>query len=109
MPTPIKLGGLKRGAGGNKTAAIVAYLLGLLPVHTDPGRYIVYLDNLFTSLPLLKYLRNKGWGATRTARTNSGILKEYVDLKAADKKSDQIPWGTLYHAPIEDNLVNQIA
>ena len=105
MPIPIELGGSKKGIGGNKTAAIVAHLLGLLPT----GRYIVYLDNLFTSLPLLKYLRSRGWGATGTARTNSGILKEYVDLKAADKRSDQIPWGTLYHAPIDDNLVNQIA
>ena len=109
MPTPIELGGLKKGTGGNKTAAIVAYLLGLLPFRIDPGRYVVYLDNLFTSLPLLKYLRSRGWGATGTARTNSGILKEYVDLKAMDKKRDQMPWGILYHAPIEDNLVNQMA
>ena len=87
---------------------MVAYLLGLLPVRTDPGRYIVYLDSLFTSLPLLKYLRNKGWGATGTARTNSGILKEYVDLKTMDKRKDQIPWGSLYHAPINDNQVNQM-
>ena len=109
VPTPPELGGSKNGIGGNKTAAIAAYLLGLLLFYTDPGRYIVYLDNLFTSLPLLKYLRSRGQGATRTAYTNSGILKEYVDLKAMDKKRDQIPWGTLYHAPIEDNLVNQIA
>ena len=67
VPMPIELGGSKRGAGGNKTAAVVAYLLGLPPFRTDPGRYVVYLDNLFTSLPLLKYLRNKGWGATGTA------------------------------------------
>ena len=26
-----------------------------------------------------------------------------------DKKRDRMPWGTLYHVPIEDNLVNQIA
>ena len=25
------------------------------------------------------------------------------------KKRDQMPWGTLYHAPIEDNSVNQMA
>ena len=60
VPTPPELGGLKKGIGGNKTAAIIAYLLSMLPFYIDPGRYVVYLDNLFTSLPLLKYLRNRG-------------------------------------------------
>ena len=70
MLTPIELGGSKKGrTGGNKTVAVVAYLLGLLPFRTDTGQYVVYLDNLFTSHPLLKYLRNRGWGATGTART----------------------------------------
>jgi hypothetical protein len=85
--TPPELGS-KNGKGGNKTAAVVSHLLGLLPY---TRRYVVYLDNLFVSQPLLRYLRSKGWGATGTARTNSGILKEYVDIKAADKKRDQIP------------------
>ena len=81
----------------------------MLPFYIDSRRYVVYLDNLFTSLPLLKYLRSRGLGATGTAYTNSSILKEYVDLKAADKRSDQIPWGILYHALIDDNQINQMA
>ena len=87
----------------------MSHLLGLLPFRTDARRYIVYLDNLFVSLPLLKYLRSQGWGATGTARKGSGILQEYVDIKTNDSKKDQIPWGTLYCTPIEDNLVNQMA
>ena len=43
--TPPELGS-KNGKGGNKTAVVVSYLLGLLPY---TRRYVVYLDNLFVS------------------------------------------------------------
>jgi hypothetical protein len=57
---------------GNKTAAVVLHLLGLLP-YPIHGRYHVYLNNLFVSDVLIKYLRSRGWAATGTCQKDSGI------------------------------------
>lgn len=74
----------------NKTAAVVPCLLDKLPGNLQYG---VYLDNLVTSTPLLKYLYDKGYGATGTARINAGIHVDLVEKKKSDK-NDIIRWGT---------------
>lgn len=104
IKTPRELRGTKNSKGGNKTQAIIVHLIDQLP----EGRYHVYLDNLFTSTKLLELLRSKGFAATSTYRTTSGVLLELVELKKKDKGKGEIPWGTLYAIPIETNRVNQI-
>ncbi len=93
----------------NKTIATVSYLLRLLPKQPRESLYIVWLDNLFSSTKLFGYLHKLGYGATSTACTNSGICAKFVSQKQADKKKDNIPWGTLYSAPTISNDVNQFA
>jgi hypothetical protein len=95
--------------GQNKTAATVPFLLQLLPSRPLDSPYVVWLDNLFSSTKLFAYLRELGYGATGTARTNSGICADFVARKQIDKKKDSIPWGTLYSAPTIDNNVLQYA
>jgi hypothetical protein len=71
--------------GDNKTRAVVLFLLELLP--EVPGfPYVVYLDNLFTSTKLFRLLRERGYSAVGTCRTNSGICETFVDQKNKDKK-----------------------
>jgi hypothetical protein len=84
-------------------------LLGKLPTRPKDSPYVVWLDNLFGSTKLLNYLRSLGYGCTATARTNSGICKEFVAKKQLDKKADIEPWGTLYQAPTIDNTILQSA
>jgi hypothetical protein len=95
--------------GQNKTAATVPYLLQLLPKRPSDSPYIVWLDNLFSSTKLLGYLRQLGFGATGTARTNSGICADFVAKKQADRKKDDIPWGTLFSEPTISNDIIQCA
>jgi len=80
-----------RALGRNKTAATVPYLLQRLPKRPPESLYVVWLDNLFSSTKLFQYLRDLGFGATRTARTTSGICAEFAAKKAADAKKDTIP------------------
>jgi hypothetical protein len=94
--------------GSNKTVTVVANLLDLLPKQ-EGFAYGVFLNNLFTSYKLLLYLRNKGYGATGTARINSGIYQPFVDLKKIDKKQDKILWGELRKVITPDNQVMQFA
>ena len=48
----------------NNTNAVVPCLLQLLPRRDNSKeRYCVYLDNLFTSIPLLNELWEQGFGA----------------------------------------------
>ncbi|PVH73627.1 hypothetical protein DL98DRAFT_607012 [Cadophora sp. DSE1049] len=70
--TSFVLGGKKNGSG-----AVVVYLLDLLLSQ----RYIVYLDNFFTSNALLEYLRELEYGAIGTARIDAGIVKRIYELK----------------------------
>ena len=83
---------------------MVLHLLDRLPC----ARYHVYLDNLFTSVKLLELLRIRGYGATGTCRTNSGVIQELVDIKKASKRKNELPWGTLISMPTKSGLVNQI-
>ena len=81
--------------GSNKTAAVVPFLLEMLP--KVPGFcYVVQLDNLFTSTKLLRYLQDLNFGAVSTYCTNSGICKDFVNKKNQDKKVDNIPQGIIY-------------
>ena len=54
--------------------------------------YSIILDNLFTSIKLLVYLLQIGYGAQGTARTNVDIYKKLIDKKKSDK-NDTILWG----------------
>lgn len=80
--------------GDNNSSAVVAHLVTQLP---EEGKgHVLYLDNLFTNVKLLTYLRRRGIGVTGTCTGKSGILKDFSDKKKEDAKKDQIPWGTLY-------------
>lgn len=85
------------------------YLLRLLPKRPYNSPYVVYLDNLFTSTKLLKLLRKEGFGATGTARTNSGIYDGFIKKKQFDKAKDIEPWGKLYSAPTTSDDIIQYA
>jgi hypothetical protein len=61
----------------NSTQAVVIGLTKTLPKST----YHVFVDNLFSSPPLFRNLRKQGYGATGTARTDSGIHEELVSDK----------------------------
>jgi hypothetical protein len=105
---PIGIPRVPKALGSNKTAAVVPFLLNLLPKR--PGlRYVVWLDNLFSSTKLFNYLRDLDYGAVGTCRTDSGICKDFVNKKAQDKKVDKIPWGTLEQAPTADSHIMQTA
>jgi len=93
----------------NKTAATVPHLLDLLPKRPRDSPYIVWLDNLFSSTKLFEYLRDQGYGATSTARINSGICADFVAKKQVDQKKDNILWGTLFSEPTLSNQVAQSA
>ena len=103
--TPRELGGsLCKGKGGNKTQAVAYELLRRLPRQG----YHVYIDNLFTSMRFLEFLRKHGYGATGTCRTNSGVLQELINIKKSDT-NDIIPWGTLEIRYTENVMVSQMA
>lgn len=96
-----------RALGANTSSAVVAHMMGRLP---NQGKgHVVYLDNLFTNIKLLRYGRERGWGATGTCTAKSGILKRFGQMKATDARKDEIPWGTLYTEATEDNLINMMA
>lgn len=78
-----------KALGDNSSAAVVAYLSSLLSTQGN----IYYLDNLFTSTKLLKFMREKGFGVTGTCIGKSGILKDYSEMKVLDAKKDNIPSG----------------
>lgn len=108
IKTPVELGGTKKtGKGGNKTQAVVIALLQRLPQPPAGFRYHCYLDNLFVSTKLLLYARKLGFSLTGTCRTNSGIVKDLIDLKVSDK-DDHIPWGSVYNFTTLDGLISQI-
>ena len=70
--SPQGIGLVPQALGRNKTAAIVLALLNTLP-RGPPGTYNITLDNLFTSIKLLVFLLQKGYGARGTARTTAGV------------------------------------
>ncbi|RKK30578.1 hypothetical protein BFJ66_g16247 [Fusarium oxysporum f. sp. cepae] len=90
----------------NPTQAVVVALVNLLPTST----YHVFLDNLFSSCDLFRRLRQRGHGATGTARKNCGIYKPLVKLKAIDNTAaGSLEFNVVKAIPTADNKVNQIA
>ncbi|KAF5234960.1 hypothetical protein FOXYS1_15680 [Fusarium oxysporum] len=90
----------------NPTQAVVIALVNLLPKST----YHVFLDNLFSSCDLFRRLRQRGHGATGTARKNCGIYKPLVKLKAIDNTAaGSLEFNVVKAIPTADNKVNQIA
>ncbi|KAG9240042.1 hypothetical protein BJ878DRAFT_391017, partial [Calycina marina] len=71
--------------------------------------YIAYLDNLFASVPFLTELLSEQYGATGTARTNSAIAQDLVDLKKEHKNRARIEWGTTIQVPSINNRIVQSA
>ena len=106
---PVGIKKIPKALGKNKTAATVPFLLELLPKRPTNSPYIVWLDNLFSSTKLFEHLRQLGFGATGTARINSGICADFVAKKQADQKKVSIPWGTLFSEPTISNKVAQSA
>lgn len=85
------------------TQRVVVSLLQLLP----PASYHIFLDNLFSSPELFKYLYDNGIGASGTARINCGIHEELVTAKKKPDISRQ--WGWTMQIPTQCGKVNQIA
>ncbi|CZT42026.1 uncharacterized protein RSE6_01854 [Rhynchosporium secalis] len=105
--TPPELGSSKRsGKGGNKTQAVVLKLLRRLPLPLTGYGYHCFLDNLFISVKFVSFARSQGFGVTGTCRTNSGIVKELLELKKSDK-NDVIPWGQLWSYPTIDGAIDE--
>jgi hypothetical protein len=82
-----ELGGtIKAGKGGNKTQAVVLYLIGRLQKPPLGSIYYVFLDNLFVSTKFVEYTRTQGIAITSICRDTGGIIQEFLDLKKKDKK-----------------------
>ena len=108
VKTPRELGGtIKAGNGGNKTQAIVLYLIKQLPSPLNGYGYHVFLDNLFVSTRFIEYARSQGVGVTGTCRDTGGINKELLKLKKKDRQ-DIIPWGEVYSIPMPSGKVCHI-
>ena len=72
---------LSKAYKGNSTQGVVVYLTNSLPKNPQ-FPYTIWLNNLFTSLKLLKYLRSINIGAAGTARLNSGISSKLLSIKS---------------------------
>ncbi|EGU87117.1 hypothetical protein FOXB_02365 [Fusarium oxysporum f. sp. conglutinans Fo5176] len=88
------------------TQGVVISLCDMLPKQT----YHVFVDNLFSTPPLFRKLRDHGYGATGTARPNCGIHKDLKRDKALDKLGRcDYAFNEVRAIPTRDNKVNQIA
>jgi hypothetical protein len=86
----------------NSTQAVVVGLTKTLP----KSAYHVFVDNLFSSTPLFRNLRKQGYGATGTARANSGIHEELVRDKNDDGKVKKMyEFNAVKVIPTPDNQV----
>ena len=95
-----KIDGLKRIKGLPDTLSLVIQLMKQLP---KPWEYVIYLDNFFTRIPLLVYLKHLGFAACGTAKNGSGIAYELITIRAlATKKKD---WGTLIMTTVDDEVL----
>ena len=128
--------------GFSKMQAVVLDLLTQCNPETNkplypPGKHIVWLDNLFTSVKLLTQLCELGIGGAGTVRTTKTererrgggegnivvnkraggkrkfkLPSEQIDERLADLKlthAAQIEWGTLYGATSKDGQVMEFA
>ncbi|KZL84279.1 hypothetical protein CI238_13510, partial [Colletotrichum incanum] len=85
------------------TPRVVTTLITLLQAAT----YYIFLDNLFSSVRLLRALRKLQVGASGTCRVDSGIDRKLVAEK--DTKGQGIPWGKIHCVPTSDGEVNQFS
>lgn len=95
-----KIDGLKRIKGLPDTSSLVVQLMKQLP---EPWEYVVYLDNFFTRVALLVYLKGLGFGACGTAKNGSGIPHELVTLRVLSNKKDH--WGTFAVTTVQDEVL----
>ena len=98
---PKPKGGLKIGPQGvvkmgglSPTASVVPFLVQRLP-NWATGKYHVFTDNLFTSLPLLTYCHEQYIGITGTCRADAGLHIDIIHLHKKDRKRNNMDcaWG----------------
>ena len=82
-PDPIAQDIMEEGL--SNTSSLVLEMISRLPKHLA---FNLYLDNYYTSLPLLSSLRKKGVGACGTARTSSKMFPP--ELVVPKNKSSQL-------------------
>ncbi|KAF6518527.1 hypothetical protein HZS61_002605 [Fusarium oxysporum f. sp. conglutinans] len=110
LPTPQqrgKKGKLRTEVPLSNTQSVVVHLLKRLSTQT----HHVFTDNLFSSPQLFRLLRRLGYGATGTARPNSGITTEIKHIKETGKLPDgkRLVYNEVYLIPTKDKKVLQIA
>ena len=98
---------IRAGNGGNKTQAVVLYLINRLSRPPQGSGYHVFLNNLFVSTRFIKYTRSQGIGITGICHEKGRINKELLKLKNEDKK-DIILWGETHSIPIPNSKVYYI-
>ena len=88
------------------SSAVVARLVESIPSTNDdnPVMYEVYMDNLFTSVALLKMLRYKNVGCAGTTRANTSGFP--AALKVRGELSSKMEWDTIGSVVTDD--VNRI-
>ncbi|CAG8615282.1 16971_t:CDS:2 [Cetraspora pellucida] len=84
-------------SGLNNIGCLIAHLANVLP---NNKMYYIYMNNYFSSIPLFKYLREKGMGACGTIRTN--LFRFPKELKIGKKIA--LDWNTLLEKVINDIL-----
>ena len=67
--------------------------------------YHIFIDNLFSSPDIFRYLRKMGIGATGTCRNHSGIYEGLAKMKS-NVSGKTLPWGSLTTVPSADNIVS---
>lgn len=83
-----KVSNLKKKPGFTDSSAVVYRLCQSLP--SDRG-YVVFMDNFFTNVKLLKALKNIGIGARGTAKAGSGFPVELLQIRELSTKKKN--WG----------------
>ncbi len=91
--------------GYGKCGATVLRLLDGLPDRLKKLPFHVYMDNLFTGLPLLKELKRRGYGATGTVRINR--LPADTPLKTVAEMKKE-PRGTMSSATDATNKITVV-
>ncbi|TVY62590.1 Pogo transposable element with ZNF domain [Fusarium oxysporum f. sp. cubense] len=108
MPKPVgKKGKLRTEIPLSNTQSVVVHLVKRLL----PQTYHVFTDNLFSSPPLFRLLRQFGFGATATARPKCGISTEMKQIKETGKAPDgmRLRYNEVILIPTQDKKAIQIA